>query len=73
MECILCKIQYVETSHFRLKNHKKDVNNLKAIRLCHHFKMHGQNFVKHAEFTLIEKISETSTVIKDNLVLRLKW
>ena len=76
MECILCKIQYVGKSftpcNLRVNNHRKEVNNPKAIPACHHFKTHGHNFMKHAKFTLIEQLSETSKVRKDTLRLRLK-
>ena len=63
MECILCKIQCLgkwETPFsLRLNNHKKDVNNPKAIPGCNHFK-------------LIEQLTEISKVSKDTLRLRLK-
>ena len=76
MECILCKIQYVrksETSfNLRLNNHKKHVNNPKAIPACNHFNIKGDNFMKHAKFTLIEQLTEISNVSKDTLRLRLK-
>ena len=40
----------------RVNNHKKDVaNDLKAIPTCHHFEIHGHNFMKHAKFTLTIK------------------
>ena len=56
-EYILCKIQYVGKSetpfNSRLNNHRKDVNNPKAIPTCNHFKIHDHNFMKHAKFTLI--------------------
>ena len=59
MECILCKIQYVGKSetpfNLRLNNHRKDVNNPKAIPAWNNFKIHGHNFMKHAKFTLIEQ------------------
>ena len=68
MECILCKIQYVEKSgtsiHLRLNNH--------MIPTCHRFKTLGHDFVKHAIFSLIEQISETSNVSKDTLRIQLK-
>ena len=74
MEYILCKIQYVRKSetHFnlRLNNHRKDVNNPKAISACSHYKIHGHNFMKHSKFTLIEQLTEN--VSKDTLKLRLK-
>ena len=76
MECILCKIQYVEKSeaHFylRLNNHRKDVNKPKAIPACHYFKLHGHDFIKHAKFTPREKLTEASSVSKDTLRLQLK-
>ena len=76
MECILCKIQYVGKSDtpFNLKpnNHRKDVNNPKAITACNHFKMHGDKFMKHAKFTLIEQVTEISNVSKGTLRLWLK-
>ena len=76
MERIICKIQYVVKSetpfNLRLNNHRKDVNNPKAIPACNHFKMHGHNFMKHAKFTLIEQLTEISNVGKDTLKLQLK-
>ena len=76
MERIICKIQYVVKSetpfNLRLNNHRKDVNNPKAIPACNHFKMHGHNFMKLAKFTLIEQLTEVSNVRKDTLRLRLK-
>ena len=76
MECILCKIQYVGKSKtfftLRLNNHRKDVNNPKSIPACNHFKMHGNNFMKHAKFTLIEQLTERSKLSKDTLRLRPK-
>ena len=76
MECIFCKIQYLgkfETaSNFRRNNHTKDVNNPKAIPACHHFKTHIHSFMKHANFTLIEQLTETSNVNKDTLRLQLE-
>ena len=68
MEWILCKIQYVGKSenpfNLRLNNHREDVNNLKAIPACNHFKIHGHKFMKHAKFTLIEQLTEISNVSK---------
>ena len=76
MERIICKIQYVVKSetpfNLRLNNHRKDVNNPKAIPACNHFKMHGHNFMKHTKFTLIEQLTEISKVGKDTLKLQLK-
>ena len=71
MECILCKIQYVGKSetpfNLRLNNHRKDVNNPKAIPACNHFKIHGHNFMKHTK-----QLTEMSNVSKGTLRLRLK-
>ena len=53
--------------NLRLNNHKKDVNNSKAILACNHFKIHSHNFMKHAKFTLIEQLTEISNVSKDTL------
>ena len=76
MECILCKIKYVGKSktpfNLRLNNHRKHVNNLKAIPVFNHFKIHGHNFVKHVKFTLIEQLTEISNISKDTLRLQLK-
>ena len=76
MECILCKIQYVGKSdtffNLRIHNHRKDVNDPKAITACNHFKMHGDKFMKHANFNLLEQLTEISNVNKDTLRLWLK-
>ena len=76
MECILCKIQYVGKSktsfNLRLSNHRKDVNNPKAIPAWNHFKIHGHNFMKHAMVTLIEQLKKISNISKNTLRLRLK-
>ena len=72
----IIQIQYVGKSetpfNLRLNNHRKDVNNLKAIPACNHFEIHGHNFMKHAKFTLIEQLMEISNVSKDTLRLWLK-
>ena len=69
MEYILCKIQYVGKSenpiNLRLNNHRKNVNNPKAIPACNNFKIHGHSFMKHAKFTLIEQLTKISNVSKD--------
>ena len=76
IECIVCKIQYVGKSetpfNLRLNNHRKDINNPKAIPACNHFKMHGHSFMKNAKFTLTEQLTKISNVNKDTLRLRLK-
>ena len=60
-EWILCKIQYVEKSetnfNLRVNNHRKDVNNPKAIPACNQIKTHGHKFMKHAKFTLIRDLN----------------
>ena len=69
-------MQYVGKSetpfNLRLNNHRKDVYNPRAIPACNHFKIHGHNFMKHAEFTLIEQLTEISHVSKHTLRLQLK-
>ena len=76
MECMLCKIQYVGNTeapfNLRLSNHRKAFNNPKAVPACFHVKMHVPNFMKHAKFTLIEKLTDISNVSKDTLRLRIK-
>ena len=76
MEYMLCKIQYVGKSetpfNLRLNNHRKDVNNPKAIPACSHFKIPGHNFMKPANFTFIEQLTQISNVSKDTLRLRVK-
>ena len=58
MECIIYKVQYAGKSeipfNLRLNNHRKDLNNPKAIPACNHFKILDHNFTKHATFTLKE-------------------
>ena len=77
MECISCKVKYVEKSktpfNLRLNSHRKDVNNPKAIPVCNLFKIHGYNFMEHANFTILELLMEISNVTKDTLRLSLKW
>ena len=76
MECILCKIQNVGKSktpfNLRLNNHRKDVNKLKAISACNHFKIHGHNFMKHTKFTPIQSLTEISNKSTDTRRLQLK-
>ena len=77
MEYILCKIQSVVKSdapfNLRLNNHRKDDNNPKTIPACIHFKTHDRNFVKYANFTLIEQLKETSNVSINTLRVRVNW
>ena len=64
MECTLCTKQYVgkaETSfNLRLNNHRKDVKKDDAIMAYKHFQQQGDNFNKHAKFTIIDKLTNTS-------------
>ena len=48
--------------NLRLINHSKNVNNLKAIPACHHFKRHGHNFMKYAKVTLIKGHSTNQNI-----------
>ena len=60
MECILCRIQYVEKAeaafNLRLNNHKKDTEKPNSILACKHFEKKGHNFNKHAKFIIIDKL-----------------
>ena len=58
--------------NLRLSDHRKVINNPKAIPACNHFKIHGHNFMKHAKFTITEQLTEISNVSKDTLRLRVK-
>ena len=64
MECILCNKQYVgktETSfNIRLNNHGKDVKKVDAIITCKHFQQESHSFNKHAKFTIIDQLTNTS-------------
>ena len=62
--CILCNKQYVgkaETSlSIRLNNHRKDVKKVDAIMICKYFQQASHNFNKHAKFTIIDQLMNTS-------------
>ena len=62
MKCFLC--QYVgkaETSfNIRLNNHRKDRKKANAIMACKHFQQESHNFNKHAKFTIINQLMNTS-------------
>ena len=74
MKCILCNKQYVgkpETSfNIRPNNHRKDVKKVDAIMACKHFQQESHNFNKHAKFTIIDKLTNTSKS-KETLAQRL--
>ena len=74
MECILCNKQYVgkaETSfNIRLNNHRKDMKNIDANMACKHFQQENHNFNKHAKFTIIDQLTNTSK-FKETLSQRL--
>ena len=72
MSSIQWNAYYAKSNNLRLNNHRKDVNNPKAIPACSHFKIYRHNFMKHAKFTLIEQLKEISIVSRDTLRLRLK-
>ena len=63
-----CEIPF----NLRLSNHTKDVNDSKAVPTCNHFEIYGPNFMKNANFTLIEQLVKISNVSKDTLRLRLE-
>ena len=64
MKCFLCYKQYVgkaETNfNVRLNNHRKDVKKANAIVACKHFQQESHNFNKHAKFTIINQLTNTS-------------
>ena len=74
MKCILCNKQYVgkaETSfNIRVNNHGKDVKKVDAIMACKHFHHESHNFNKHAKFTIIDQLRNTSKS-KETLTQRL--
>ena len=68
IECFVCNICYVGKSeapfNITLNNHRKDIENLKAIPSCKHFNRHDHDFSNHGEIIIIEqlrKIQTTST------------
>ena len=71
MECTLCKKQYVvksETSfNIKLNNHHKDVKKPDAILVCRHFEERNHVFSKHANFIIIDKLTNTT---KSKYILR---
>ena len=74
MECILCNKQYVgkaETSfNIRLNNHRKYVKKADVIMADKHSQQESHNFNKHAEFTIIDQLTNTSKS-KETLTQRL--
>ena len=54
LECIMCKIQYVEkpeiSFNIRLNNHRKDIKIANAIEACENFNNHEHTFAKHGKF-----------------------
>ena len=62
--CISCNRQYVgkaETSFsIWLNNHRKDVKKVDAIMVCKYFQQLSHNFNKHAKFTIIDQLTNTS-------------
>ena len=68
IECFICNIRYVGKSeapfNITLDNHRKDIENLKAIPSCKHFNRHHHDFSNREEIIIIEqlrKIQNTST------------
>ena len=64
MEYILCNKQFVwkaETSfNIRLNDHQKDVKKVDAMMACNHFQQESHNFKKHAKFTIIDQLTNSS-------------
>ena len=53
LECILYNVGKSETSfNIRLKNHRKGMNNSKAIPACVHFRKKGYKLIQYAKLTL---------------------
>ena len=63
MEFILCNKQYVgkaETSfNTRMNDSPKDVKKVDAIMTFKNFQQKSHNFNKHAEFTIIDQLTNT--------------
>ena len=62
MECISCNNQYVGNTSFNiiLNNHQQDLKIVDAIITCKNFQQESHNFDKHAKFTVIDKLTNTS-------------
>ena len=65
MECVLCNKQYISRSettfNLKLSNQQKDVIKQNSLQADQHFRLPGNNFNKHAKFTLIKKLNDTNT------------
>ena len=68
MECILCNKQCVgkaETNfNIRLNNLQKHGEKVDTIMACKHFQQESCNFNKHATFTIIDQLTNTSKLKK---------
>ena len=66
IECFICNIRYVGKSeapfNITLNNHRKDVENLKAIPPCKHFNRHDHDFSNHGEIIIIEQLRKIQTI-----------
>ena len=64
IESVLWNKQYTgkseKTFNLRLNNHQKDVDKQNLLQAKQHFRLPGHNFNKHAKFTLIEQLNDTS-------------
>ena len=64
MEGILCYEEYVgkagATFNMRLKNHRKDVQKAEPILAYKQFQQESYNLNKHAQFTIIDQLMNTS-------------
>ena len=67
MECAIYNLQFVgknETSfNIRLKNHRKDMKDPKAILADEHFQKNGHRFKEHARFTMIGRLINTNGLV----------
>ena len=64
MECISCNKQYIgkaETSfNIRLNNYRKDIRKAHTIMTSKPFQQENHNLNKHAKFTIIDQLMNTS-------------
>ena len=76
LECVMCKIQYVENSqtsfNIRLNNHRKDMKISSAVEAYKHFNNNEYTFSEHGRFIIIELLRNINTSFTETLTLRLR-
>ena len=77
MECIICNLQYVGKNEtpfkIKLNNHRKDLEDPKAILADKHFQKNGHRFNEHARFTIIDRLTNTNLdkeILRERLIQR---